>query len=301
MRRLSVPVSRDKEVITGFAIERPFPEVPNIMHCGEALCSRQHRVPWHEHAGIELMYLMHGTVTWELTDTIVRQGAGELFIAGARQRHRTAPGSHPEFKAFYLGLDLEKLGEEGRRLAERLKSRTAWLLPDAQAMEGVMRGVFQHALDTSSGWRVPQGFAHLLLMQIEERLENGLDADGTVPRPQRRVYTEPVQKVIYHLERTLTRRVPLTELGRIAHQGSSNLATTFKAEVGMSPAAYHRRLRLDAAKDALRNPESSIANVAQEFGFSSSQHLSVLFRAAYKTTPCQWMRGGHEPEGIRTN
>jgi transcriptional regulator GlxA family with amidase domain len=60
--------------------------------------------------------------------------------------------------------------------------------------------------------------------------------------------------------------------------------------MGVSPEAYHRTLRLDAARESLRRSDQSVALAALEHGFSSSQHFSSAFRQTFGMTPRQWTR-----------
>lgn len=64
----------------------------------------------------------------------------------------------------------------------------------------------------------------------------------------------------------------------------------FEAE-GTTPADYIWSRRLEIAAEALRTRAQrpgSIADIAFEFGFSSSAHFSRLFRQRYDRTPSQW-------------
>ena len=64
----------------------------------------------------------------------------------------------------------------------------------------------------------------------------------------------------------------------------------FEAE-GTTPADYIWSRRLAVAAEALRTRTQrpgSIADIAFEFGFSSSAHFSRLFRQRYDRTPSQW-------------
>jgi transcriptional regulator GlxA family with amidase domain len=62
----------------------------------------------------------------------------------------------------------------------------------------------------------------------------------------------------------------------------------FHREVGVPPAAYHRRLRLHAAREELKQPGLTITMVALQFGFSSSQHFSACFQSEFGTSPRHW-------------
>ena len=62
----------------------------------------------------------------------------------------------------------------------------------------------------------------------------------------------------------------------------------------MPPAAYHLAMRLQAAREMLRQPTFDITTTALQFGFSSSQHFSTLFKRAFRVTPRNWKASGEK-------
>jgi AraC-like DNA-binding protein len=280
-------VLRDAEIVSGFTIDQPFSGLRTITHCGEALCSKSHRLATHTHHGIELMYLVSGAVSWVIDGVLVRQSAGELCVVGSGRPHRTASVAHPEFKALYVGLDLSTLGRIGAVLKERLDRSPARNFGRFPEVEPVIRGVFQQSMSRlAKTSEIPRRYADLLVALLSAKI----DEDQVALAPRAHVLTYPMQKAIHFLERNLHRRVPLTELARTAHLCDSHFAICFRGEVGIPPAAHHRQLRLEAARNALHTPGSTIVSVANEFGFSSSQHFSTLFRRSFGFTPRQWVK-----------
>ena len=95
-----------------------------------------------------------------------------------------------------------------------------------------------------------------------------------------------------HIHCGLERRLPLTDLAAVATARSvPHFCTQFRREVGLTPAAYHLQLRLNAAREALRQPAIDVTTAAQQYGFSSSQHFSTQFRRSFGITPRSWRQG----------
>src|SRR5271156_5090545 len=275
-------VLRDAEIMSGFTIDRPFSGLRAVTHCGEALCSPRPRLATHTHRGVELMYLVSGAVSWLVDGALVSQSAGELCVVGSGRPHCTASVDHPEFKALYVGLDLTELGRTGSGLQGRLDRSPALNLGRFSEIEPVIRGIFQQSISRlAKTSEIPRRYLELLVSLLSDKLDEGLMPQGA--RVQ--VFTYPMQKTIYHLECNLHRRVPVHELARTAHLSGAHFAVCFRREVGIAPAAHHRRLRLEAARNSLNSPGATIVSVANEFGFSSSQHFSTLFRSSFGCTP----------------
>jgi AraC-like DNA-binding protein len=74
----------------------------------------------------------------------------------------------------------------------------------------------------------------------------------------------------------------------IAHEAAYSVAQThriFKRSYGESPGAFRRRLVLERAAEALRQPGSAVWKVALESGFTSPEAFSRAFRRAFGVTP----------------
>jgi AraC family transcriptional regulator len=82
-------------------------------------------------------------------------------------------------------------------------------------------------------------------------------------------------------------RIPTAELARVVNYSPGHFLRLFKKEVGITPADFHLRWRLEAARDELHQPGRSVTEVALRFGFSSSQHFSRAFHQAFGATPRQ--------------
>ena len=64
----------------------------------------------------------------------------------------------------------------------------------------------------------------------------------------------------------------------------------FKAATGYSPHNYLLNLRLERARELLKNPSASLIDIALECGFSSHSHMSRLFHKSVGVTPSAYRR-----------
>jgi AraC-like DNA-binding protein len=70
----------------------------------------------------------------------------------------------------------------------------------------------------------------------------------------------------------------------------AHFARLFKREIGVPPATYLRRLRLERARTQLENSTQSVAQIALDSGFESAAHFSRTFRACYGASPLEFRR-----------
>ena len=74
----------------------------------------------------------------------------------------------------------------------------------------------------------------------------------------------------------------------------------FKKHTGTTPKDYLLRLRIARAARRLREePELTVTRIAHEFGFSSSQYFSTVFRRYLGASPRDWRAGGRNSPAKR--
>jgi AraC-like DNA-binding protein len=279
---------RDRQLISGFCLEGAVRGVPGLTHCGEAWCSSRHRLESHTHSGFEFVYVTRGQASWRVSDQLIAQKMGDLLITYPQEAHATGGGHGGDFQLLWVGLDLARMGHEGRRLLRELTRERHVLLAGCHEIEGALRGAFsQLAGNLPHKESVAAHYLRTFVRLVEQRL--ALAHTTSLPPPLL-PYSPATQRALALMQRTLDRRAGVAELAAIAGLGRSRarFAVRFQREVGIAPGAYHLRLRLDAARQALRATDASVTQIALRYGFSSSQHFSTAFRAAFGVTPRRW-------------
>jgi AraC family transcriptional regulator len=87
-----------------------------------------------------------------------------------------------------------------------------------------------------------------------------------------------------HLDAPLS----LTDLANQMDMSLFHFARCFRASTGASPHQYVTRRRIERAQAMLKNPELSVADVAQRCGFSQQSHFGETFRRLLGSTPKQY-------------
>ena len=279
------------EALSGFLCDEPFDDLTALTHCGEALANTGAELPPHQHRGFEFLYLVRGSVGWKIGETLIHQQMGDLFIVPPLEIHGTANKFNKNTFNLWIGLELDKLGPEGIHLAQRLRQKRIHLLHHCHGVEPVLRAIVGAVVTPLPNQRkVILAYLTVLFALIEQGLSMARAPKESAVKTHL-PYSYPVQKAIFHMRRNLNCRLSLSELAKAASmRNTSYFGFRFRQEVGATPAAYHLQLRLDAAHDCLRQPSMDITSVALQYGFSSSQHFSALFRRAFGVTPLAWKK-----------
>ena len=75
------------------------------------------------------------------------------------------------------------------------------------------------------------------------------------------------------------------EISAVIELSTRQLERLFAKHVGVSPKRYYLRLRLEKARDLLRQTDFSVTDVCVACGFKSLSHFSKSYRAAYGISP----------------
>ena len=107
-----------------------------------------------------------------------------------------------------------------------------------------------------------------------------------------------VPAVCDYLHASFRSAVTLADLAEIAGVHAVHVVRGFRRARGVTPGAYLRRLRLEAARRALLESDGSIAEIAFDAGFYDQAHFTRAFGRAIGLTPAAFRRR-HAPLGVR--
>lgn len=94
-----------------------------------------------------------------------------------------------------------------------------------------------------------------------------------------------VHKAMLMLEQQLHAPMPITQLCAALGIGRRQLERRFQQDVGLSPAGYRQRLRMERARWLLLNTDLDVTAVGLECGFQDGAHFARAVRQAYGASP----------------
>ena len=89
---------------------------------------------------------------------------------------------------------------------------------------------------------------------------------------------DSIAPALWQIENNLTDRLDMDALAAMCYMSRSTFFRRFKSEVGLSPAAYHMRLRLGKSRDLLSSGLYTVEQVAAVMGFYDAAHFCRLFK-----------------------
>ncbi len=109
-------------------------------------------------------------------------------------------------------------------------------------------------------------------------------------RPPSHVEPAAVRRALDYIEDRPNARISLDELAAAAGLSRFHFSRVFRKQIGMSPAAYVERSRLERAKVMIRLGQLALADIAYALGFADQSHFARRFRRHEGCSPSAFAR-----------
>lgn len=100
--------------------------------------------------------------------------------------------------------------------------------------------------------------------------------------------TRRVDELRQYIAANLTHRLTVADLAAFAHVTDRHITRVFKAELGMTPAAYVEQARVEAARQRLETTDETLSRIASACGFGTVSTLARAFRRTMDITPAEY-------------
>lgn len=130
---------------------------------------------------------------------------------------------------------------------------------------------------------------HLVLFLRRPGNQSQFSATLAAHAPERAGLREVQRYAVEHLAADLS----VEALAAIANMSPRHFARTFRDEVGLTPARYVERLRLEAARRRLEEGEEPVAEVAAACGFGTAETMRRVFLRVLGIGPSEYRRRFH--------
>lgn len=248
--------------------------------------------PNHYHQYYEIFYLFSGSCRYLLKDTLYSLEKGDLaFIAPGELHHSVYyPGIDCEVGTLYFKQDFlfpplfAHLGEEN--------------MPPHRSFRGTVPGLYQEEFESlftrilSESRQIDEHSPsfmtcflnelllflsrHSVISESEPDLVNAKDAD--------------IMSAAKYIYRNFKKPLTLQQAADVAGLSTTYFSRKFKLLTGMGFKEYLNYIRLKHAAAALLTTDSSITDIALEYGFNDSSYFKDLFKKEYGKSPREYRK-----------
>jgi AraC-like DNA-binding protein len=274
-------------------VSHDFP-VPGVVMFGryQYAASRSGLRPHSHRDAIEICFLERGEQTYRVGGLLHRLRGNDQFFTLPGEVHDTANLPQERGILYWLILDLEParkflgLAEAQARLLKRelrrMPTRHFRGHPDCARILGEI-------IELLSGkrparWNPGPAYRRLRLQAL--LLQYLTLTVAASHRGAKGSATPLMQRVIHYVETHLDEPVHVSRLAEAARLSESRLKTRFKREIGVPPAEFWLRKKIERAIFLLK--DRNVTEVAYELGFSSSQYFATVFKRYTRVNPSQF-------------
>ena len=109
-------------------------------------------------------------------------------------------------------------------------------------------------------------------------------------RPGKRQGMLRLLPVLRHIEAHVRRRPSVGELAGVIGLQEAHFATQFRRIIGLPPAKYVNRQRIELVQTVLRSGDDTLERIARDFSFADAFHLSKAFKRETGISPQEFRR-----------
>lgn len=251
-----------------------------------------HRViPKHAHSEgcYELHYIPYGCGTVVLDGTECELNADSLYVTGPHIYHEQFSAKENSMAEYCIFLQTKKEtghAPEGRSIVSVFLSTPVWIGKDTQELHPLMKKLFRELEQKQAGY---QSVVRSLLQQLIVYMVRNYRA--AVPTGSLHASLEDQQSLILD-ESFLYDYASLTLDGLSKRLALSPRQTErlLREKYGQTFQQKKATARMSAAVVLLQSTELTIADIAEQLGFSSAEHFTNAFRAYAGTSPRQYRK-----------
>ena len=248
----------------------------------------------HSHPGaLEICHLVRGRQTYCIGKHSYHLRGGDVFLTMPDERHGTGGGPEEKGLLYWMivlnpsstGGSLLGLAEpESRALWRELGKSSRRHFPGTPEMKTQLDDILAllHGRRTPLRKTAVQNRIVAFLLELLAARERASAEQGS----------QRLAQVIRHMESNLSDPDKLTVdvLSSIAELSPSRFKALFKEKLGIPPAEYALRLRIEEARRRLAAEDATVMGVAIDLGFSSSQYFASSFKRLTRMTPREAMK-----------
>ena len=122
--------------------------------------------------------------------------------------------------------------------------------------------------------------------QLELLLAEILESYADLVKTERyRAYSLPVTRAIRYISQHLYQPCRVKDIAVQVRLNAQYFSELFKKEVGISPAAYIRKQKMEEAANLLTQSEASVGEIAEILGYCNASYFIHEFKREYDITP----------------
>ncbi|AQT67994.1 L-rhamnose operon regulatory protein RhaS [Anaerohalosphaera lusitana] len=247
------------------------------------VCDREN-LPRHVHSdAFEICCIASGNVEWWVEGQIYNVKAGDLFITFPGESHGGLNDIMNPCELYWAQIQLNDNAGIGGLTAEDLKALKRELI-DAQCRVFTGSDKIEQAFASLiAEHEKPDQFARA---KVETNLAQLLiEVARACQAGQRNQISPTIQKACNTINAAFDQPIRMEDIALELDISLTAFYRQFAEQLHEKPTEYLNRLRIEHAKDLLKQTDHTITQIAHASGYSSSQYFATIFKRSTGLSP----------------
>lgn len=245
---------------------------------------------WHEHRSVEMHFVVNGSVTFHLRDRTVDVMGGQAILIPANVPHKLQNHSGQIYYRYVLKFTIEPLTDDPEALfmANTLDVREVKIIPIFGRVTELLEDSRREATERVNGFRTMIETNLIdILMIVARALTDSAKATYAV-REKKHSDLQRIRQIMDYIEADAMAGLSVEELAQRVFLSPRQIQRLVRQQYGMTVRELMMRRRFERAKEMLKDPDKSIAEISASLGFSSAQSFCRFFRRMEGEPPAHY-------------
>jgi len=267
---------------------------------------RFHDPSWHmepnRHDSYEMVYIKRGKAVFEIAEYPAEIGPNDIIIIKPNQPHKFIVKSETGCEFIVLSFkfvnnfanqysDVSGVSlEDFLNFVSGKESGAFITLKVSQKNEIItlLNRILNEKLNPDIG---SEFLNYLLVMELFVLISRALkmEWESSIKNKSPKI-KELIQVSVNYIHNNYERDISLKDIAQYVFLSTSYFTRAFKEEMGISPISYLLKLRIERAKELLKETDKKISDIALSVGFSNQQRFNDIFKKYVKLTPLQYRK-----------
>ena len=241
-----------------------------------------HPMLYHRHKEFsEIIYVVEGSGSYKVDNRMYELKPGNVVIVDQNVWHGEEPFLNEQSVTYTCAMKIRKPDGTPEENLIRKNQRAVFECEPGSSLEHLFSALYEIQKDPAADRTLCNSLCDSIL-RITQKIvqENQGSEDRTAQKND-----ELVRIITEYLDENYAEPINLKELGERFHLNHYYLAHIFKEETGVSPIKYVMHRKIGEVQNRLMNTNDSIQDIGEAMGFSSSCHLSSVFKKYFGISP----------------
>ena len=269
--------------------------VPTFYDCHyihEDHSSSHSRLPHIHQNYLELYYVYKGSGKYLVDGQNYEVNAGDLVICNAGVLHGENPEDYRSIRSYCIGItNVAIVGvNEDNRISNPDVCPIVQCGEFSRQIGEIYKLIYALSDESSANIEILNMLTNSVLLMVLKLLRSGHKSNASRSRTSAAATADRIR---VYLEENYRNAVTLDDIASALHLNKYYLSHVFKEEFGVSPIQYAMKRRIGEAQSMLMDSSKSIADIADELGFSSVCHLNSMFSQYVGLPPGKYRSSFH--------